>query len=76
MEVIQDNPDELEIPIPPVPSVPPQEPNMQTPEVNVDEPENIPDTGGTAAATVSPKLPEKTYPRRNRAPVIRFEPTW
>ena len=30
----------------------------------------------TDVAVVNPTATEKSYPKRNRAPVVRFEPTW
>ena len=49
---------------------------VPTPETNVEGPSVMDPTLVTKDTAISSNLAEKTYPKRTRTPVIRFEPTW
>lgn len=82
VEVSQDSAVEPEVSFPPtvipVPSVTPPEISVPNDESNDDVPEiTDSDTTESDPAEITPtSTTEKTYPKRNRAPVIRYEPKW
>ena len=80
VEVPQNSGSEPEVIVPsPVVTVPPTDPpdSPSSPtEPNVEEPISPDPTPSTDDTVVDSNPTEKTYPKRNRAPVIRYEPTW
>ena len=57
------------------PTDPPDSPSSPT-EPTVEEPISPDPTPSTDDTVVDSNPTEKTYPKHNRAPVIRYEPTW
>ena len=47
-----------------------------TPDSSTNAEDATSDSVTTDAAVVNPTPTEKTYPKRNRTPVVRFEPSW
>ena len=71
-------PDVEEIAVPTTNTEPSNSPGTTNTESTTAGAHASPDLGTTItdAAVVNPTTTERSYPRRNRAPVVRFEPTW
>ena len=79
VEVSQDDSVDSEILVPPIEvSSPPTSPDfaVPTPEMSTEGQNTMDPTSDTAVTAVPSDVSEKTYPKRSRNPVIRFEPTW